>query len=199
MKTKCIVCSKEFNDYHNPVRKYCSQACYRLEITGKPRLTTRKREIKKCVVCGNEFETGGRAGKREKFCSRTCQAYARVRQPIVKSMTVTDAAYLAGLMDGEGSIVAAMQRQNRTTWRISIANTDFRLLAWCKEVTGCGSIVRKLSANPKHADGGSWQCYSWNALEIIEQILPYMKIEEKIRRSKMVIKEMNALKKMVNK
>lgn len=193
MIIKCAVCETEFSDYHTPARKYCSSACYTKSRIGKPRPSTRRREQKTCVVCGTQFETGGRAGKRTLFCSRTCQSFARVRVAKVNQMSDTDAAYLAGLMDGEGSVTMAMKRQRRTTWRISIANTDFDLLAWCKEVTGCGSIIRKPLSNPNHKDSGGWQCYSWNARDIMKQILPYMKIAEKVRRAKQMIAELDAI------
>lgn len=193
MIIKCVVCEKEFEDYHNPPRKFCSRECYGWSRLGKSRPQMRKREILNCVICGKQFETGGRAGKRKLYCSRTCQAIARVRVAKVNQMSVTDAAYLAGLIDGEGSVVAAKKRQRRTTWRLVVSNTDFDLLKWCKDTTGCGSIVTHKHDNPKWSDSGSWQCYSWNARDILNQILPYMKIGEKIRRANQMIAELGAI------
>jgi len=148
-------------------------------------------------MCGREFETGGRLGPIDKvFCSRTCQAHARVHTASVNQLSPTDAAYLAGLMDGEGSIVAAMKREKRTTWRIQVSNTDFALLQWCMDAAGCGSIVHHKHNNHKWAESGWWQCYSWNARDIMMQILPYMKIAEKIRRANLLIDELDAIERL---
>lgn len=193
MNIRCVVCETVFYDYHKEPRKYCSRKCYDAARTGKPRPQTRKREVRKCVVCEKDFETGGRAGNRKLFCSRVCQAFARVQHSDVRKMNLADASYLAGLMDGEGSIVLAKKRQMRATWRLQVSNTYFPLLEWCKTVTGCGSVTRKVSTNPKHADSGNWQCYSWNARSILLQILPYMRIPEKIRRAQLLISELDEI------
>ena len=194
---KCQQCGKIFEisaaDEARGRGKYCGVDCYHASRNGLERINIRKRELRNCVICGIQFETGGRAGKRMLYCSRTCQAIGRVYVARVNQMTATDAAYLAGLLDGEGSIVAAKKCQKRTTWRLVMSNTDFGLLEWCMKVTGCGSIVRHKHNNPKWADAGMWQCYSWNARDILKQILPYMKIAEKIRRARKMIAEFDAI------
>lgn len=134
-------------------------------------------EKRVCPVCKTVFEVGGRGrpGRRQRFCSKACNAYARVREHKVKQMSATEAAYLAGLIDGEGSIIAVKRNQKgRITWRLQVASTTPVLLEWCIAITGVGSIVKRKSTNPKHADSQWWQCYSWNAIEVLKRIMPYM-------------------------
>jgi hypothetical protein len=119
-------------------------------------------------------------------------SFARVRRPNTNTLAKIDAAYLAGLIDGEGSIVAAMKRKGRTTWRLTVSNTNFTILGWCKSVTGVGTVVTKpWDGNKKHAVGGHWQCYSWNAKAVLEQVLPYMRIKQD--RALAVIKELGSI------
>ena len=196
MIINCQICKKEFKDYHNPPRKFCSRECFFETRRGVPRYDLRRRKTKACVICGKKFETGGRAGKRNLYCSRVCQAKGRMHLSRVKTMTIPDAAYLAGLIDGEGSILIAQKREMRNTWRLQISNTDFGLLEWCKEITGCGSIVRRINENPKWADAGYWACYSWNARKILNQLMPYLKIDSKIQRAESLIAELDAIEEL---
>ena len=154
--------------------------------------------IVNCRWCGKVFATGGRGRPKrgQLFCSKKCAAFARVREVNVNQLSDVDAAYLAGLVDGEGSIVAAMERAARTTWRLTISNTDRPLLQWVRDVTGVGTIVSHVHDNPLHKDSHAWQCYSWNARDILLQLLPYMKLPEKQRRAKLVIEELSRIEQL---
>ena len=196
MIKNCVNCKENFDNNCDPRRKFCSRKCFYESRKGIPRYDLRRRKIKTCVICSKKFETGGRAGKRTLYCSRVCQAKGRMHTSKVKTMTITDAAYLAGLIDGEGSILISSKRQMRNTWRLQISNNDFGLLEWCKEITGCGSIIRKKHDNPKWADAGYWACYSWNARKIIKQLMPYLKIANKIKRAESLIAELDAIEEL---
>lgn len=148
---------------------------------------------KKCPWCRKAFEVGGRGRppKRQRFCSASCQAFARVHTPVVATLRPELAAYLAGLFDGEGSLIDSRRsdrpNQKRPTWRLAVANCDLGVLEWCKRETGVGSIVSKpVPTNPRHRRGHSWQCYSWNARDVLIQMLPYLIIKRE--RALVVIK-----------
>lgn len=149
-----------------------------------------------CKWCGEEFEVGGRGRppKDQRFCSRRCMSLARVHNPTVKVLAPLDAAYLAGLYDGEGSLIIAKAREARNTWRLVIASCDKDVLEWCKDVTGVGTLVSKPVYSPNHNPSWSWQCYSWNAKEVIEQILPYLKMLRRKERAVMMINELQTLR-----
>ena len=112
-KLICETCGKEYEKdtrMLHKVNRFCSSACYHASQVGAIRLSMRKRHIKICVVCGKEFETGGRAGDRgQTRCSMECQQAGRYRHG-ARANTITDPAtlgYLAGFIDGEGSIFLA--------------------------------------------------------------------------------------------
>jgi len=60
---ECLICGKEFYNYPNEDRKYCSREC-----TYKSQL---KQKIVKCAYCGKEFSTNEKRDK--KLCSVKCQ------------------------------------------------------------------------------------------------------------------------------
>lgn len=59
----------------------------------------------------------------------------------------TDLAYLAGIIDGEGSLAAHRNGNKKGLWytpRLSIYNTDLQLIEWCRDVLaelGAGSHI----------------------------------------------------------
>ena len=80
-------------------------------------------------------------------------------------MTETEAAYIAGLFDGEGSITYKKYPERKkkgnkvntyNCWRISmeIAMTDQSVLSWLHESLGVGTITPK-KVNGKRVDGTS--------------------------------------------
>ena len=126
---RCQYCKKEFEVEDFDVRrgrgKYCSRDCWNSYRKGKIRPEIRKRIIKKCVVCGKEFETGGRAGRINKiFCSNECSFKARYRNGLkCNDIEPLDLAYIAGFLDGEGSIFIYKRREESYGMRISIAQS----------------------------------------------------------------------------
>jgi intein/homing endonuclease len=87
-------------------------------------------------------------------------------------------AYLAGLIDGDGSITLITGRQKwSSSPRVTIANIDKKLLKMIKKIFGGKLIpVRKIPRNKNWKYG--WMLY-WtngdNCSYILENILPYLK------------------------
>ena len=77
MSSLCLQCGAEIPSYKNN-KKYCSEDCYHKSTIDKPNHKLRRRIIKVCPICGNEFETGGRAGSIDQiYCSISCMNYSR--------------------------------------------------------------------------------------------------------------------------
>lgn len=204
LERKCQNCGKVFQT--TPWRtkqgqgKYCCRECFYEGNKGHPGYNKVDPIIVECIWCGKTFETRGRGRTKvgTKYCSRECQAYARVNKHKVKQMSAVEAAYLAGLIDGEGSITAVDRKtKGRMTYRLSVSNTFMPILEWCVKATAVGTIVVKKSTNPKHKDSAWWQCYSWNAYDILRQTLPYMLLKDEKARSMMA--ELDAIKRIAGK
>lgn len=110
-------------------------------------------------------------------------------------MLETEKAYIAGIIDGEGSIM--LQRFHTNEFPapcVSIASTSLELLKWIKQTTEKGTIISKKNYNPEvHKD-----CYSYvlrrnDAIYLIKEIYPYLIIESKRKRAKLILENYKAL------
>lgn len=95
---------------------------------------------------------------------------------IVRDLDSTDAAYIAGLIDGEGTIT--LTREHRDENRrlvVSIASTERSMLAFVVERTGCGKITNKRTTSGRHTPSFAYRITNRQALELLRQISPYLR------------------------
>ena len=104
-------------------------------------------------------------------------------------MTQTEKAYIAGIIDGEGSVMLQRIHKNENPAPfVSIASTTIELLEWIKLTIGKGLISKKKNYNlDKHKD-----CYSYilkrnDAISLLIDIYPYLIIPAKKKRSELII------------
>lgn len=100
----------------------------------------------------------------------------------VRRLRPSQTAYLAGLIDGEGTIT--LTRKNKDAYRrigVTISNTEYPILKWVLKNVGVGEITNKKSYDSKWTPSYSYQIYSQQALDILKQILPYLQSYKKKR------------------
>lgn len=110
--------------------------------------------------------------------------YRQVRQldPVV-------AAYLAGLVDGEGTVtLTRLHRNEKRRLVVCISNNELELLEFAKDKIGAGRITTKRTYSARHANSFTYQISSRQALDLLRQIVPYMK-SYKIRRAVLVLND----------
>ena len=92
-------------------------------------------------------------------------------------MTLEQAAYLGGLVDGDGSI----WQHRRGGWFISVGNNDPELISACLRFTQAGSVSTGIRRNKLHM---IWMLgRQEEVLYFAQQLLPYSaKVHDKIRR-----------------
>ena len=177
----CQHCNCSFERVADRAYHYCSRKCYHASKVGvptKPRVTITHH----CAWCETEFYSLSSAGARSRFCSRSCQAYASIQTPFPKTISSLDAAYLAGIVDGEGCIMvldrtATRKNSTRPTISLTIGNTYLPLLQWIASVTGCGSIESYSSVTPygnPGKDAHTWRLTSISAACVLKQIKPFL-------------------------
>jgi hypothetical protein len=101
----------------------------------------------------------------------------------------TEAAYAAGILDGEGSVY--LSRNRRSRWpspMVSVASTDHELLEWLRSRAG-GSIVQKKTYQPQHARSYDWKLTDRRALMFLEIVRPFLVIKRKITRCDLLLDE----------
>lgn len=99
-----------------------------------------------------------------------------------------EAAYAAGILDGEGSI--SVTRNHSDRWpspQVSVASNDRELLEWLRVRYG-GVITTKQPRKPQHAVSFDWKLTDRRALRFLEIVEPYLVIERKIRRCRLLLK-----------
>jgi hypothetical protein len=104
------------------------------------------------------------------------------RYRTVSRLTSVDAAYIAGIIDGEGTItLTAMHREENRRLVIAISNTERALLEFIKGAIGAGRITNKRTYSQRHAPSYTYQIGARQALALLGQIAPYLRTYKSAR------------------
>ena len=149
----------------------------------------KRSEVRVCRTCGRQFSVGKQEKHRKAnvYCSRRCK---QLDQPVLcKKLSPGQAGYLAGLLDGEGSIIALKRVDGSVkSYRLQIVNTHQGVLGWCVHVTGIGVVhhqtTPKFSLDTKRPNAHltykpcfAWAVYGVKAASVLRRILPYLHIK----------------------
>ncbi len=106
-------------------------------------------------------------------------------------MTPEEKAYIAGIIDGEGSIMLIKFHRNKFPAPcVTIASASYELLEWIKNKTNMGTIKSKKNYKPnKHQDSFTYMITYNNAINFLREIEPYLIITQKKLRAKLIINE----------
>lgn len=113
----------------------------------------------------------------------------------VRKFTPVEASWLAGVIDGEGSIGLYDYGREGRRVLVQMGNTNRRFVLRVKQIIGCGSNVRRHKFDSSHKGRkpmhyyvlkGSIRCYF-----VLKQILPYLIIKK--RRAEKILKEIKNL------
>ena len=116
---------------------------------------------------------------------------ARYRK--AKRLEPVTAAYVAGLVDGEGTItLTRVHRSENRRLVLSISNNELAILGFVAAAAGVGRITSKRTYQARHKPSFAYQVSSRQALDLLEQIAPYLK-SYKSRRVNLALREYVAL------
>jgi len=117
-------------------------------------------------------------------------------------MTEAEAAYIARLFDGEGTITYKKYKEKKKNgiydcWRISmeIAMTDRSVLVWLTEVLGCGTLNKKPRKNG-HKMQYRWRCVFRDCFHVCCILFPYAHV--KLGKIQQVIEHYSTIEKKDN-
>jgi len=101
--------------------------------------------------------------------------------PFETTATVAELSYLAGILDGEGSIsiLPRKVRGGDTDYflRIQVVNTHLPMLQWLEERYGGGVCKKGKPPHAHHRQGYIWALHARAAGRLLEMILPYLVIK----------------------
>ena len=94
------------------------------------------------------------------------------------SNSLSDLAYCAGLIDGEGCITFSKDGDSNYRLRIKITSTDYSVLEWLQEHFG-GFIHLSRKESDKRKEAWDWYCKTEDQVIFLFGILPYTIIKRK--------------------
>lgn len=104
-------------------------------------------------------------------------------------MSNEEAAYLAGLIDGEGTITLTRKaKKEKRSLMISIANTELPLLEYPMAVIGAGTITSKRTVDVRHTPSYAYRVSGRQALSVLQQVFKFLKSYKK-ERAELVLQE----------
>ena len=100
-------------------------------------------------------------------------------------ISIADAAYVAGLFDGEGSVYIKRMDQMKhkrpgkpvhKVWviRMEMAMTDKEVIQWCHELFGCGAFGER-KVKPGYKRQWRWRVSHRDALYVAKILWPHAK------------------------
>lgn len=105
----------------------------------------------------------------------------------MNELSACDAAYIAGLVDADGTITLTRKHKNENRHpSLSISNTDRNLLAFVLDKVGAGKITNKRARRDIHSASFAFAIYNRQALRLMEQLRPFMQTY-KARRADLII------------
>jgi hypothetical protein len=95
---------------------------------------------------------------------------------VAARLDATSAAYIAGLVDGEGTItLTRIHRHENRRLVVSISNTERALLDYVRDATSVGRITSKRVYGERHRPSYTFQVSSRQALDVLGQIAPFLR------------------------
>jgi hypothetical protein len=99
-------------------------------------------------------------------------------------MTETEKAYIAGIVDGEGSIHVGFVKRKQCKMPdcitfVQIANTDEPVMRWLKAIIGYGIITKVPARKRGYRTIYHWVARYQQAVRILTDIMPYLRIKRR--------------------
>lgn len=118
--------------------------------------------------------------------------FATMKRP-AKQLSTASAAYIAGLIDGEGTITLTRlhTRENRRLV-VSIASTELSLLQFVHEEFGAGKITRKRTQSVRHTPSFCFAVTSRQALFLLRQVKRHLHTYKQ-KRAELALKHYESL------
>ncbi len=106
-----------------------------------------------------------------------------------KPIENTALAYIAGLIDGEGTItLTRLHRSQNRQLVVSISSTEKPMLDYVHNVVKAGKIISKKNYQEHHSASFAYSITNRQALVLLEQIQPYLK-SYKAKRAEIILRD----------
>lgn len=98
------------------------------------------------------------------------------------SLKPAEAAYIAGLIDGEGTVTLVRKHANEhRQLGVSISSTERNLLEYVLSATGVGKITDKRRSESHHSPSFVYAVYNRQALDLLRMTNKYLQSYKRLR------------------
>ncbi len=102
----------------------------------------------------------------------------------VNKLDIPDAAYIAGIIDGEGTITLSKRHRNENRQLVvSVSNNERPLLDYLLHVIGAGVITKKRTYSDNHLINYTYKISNRQAFSLLEQTTCYLRTHKHKRAS----------------
>lgn len=105
---------------------------------------------------------------------------------------IADLAWLAGIIDGEGSIGitrgAPYRGSERYRLHIAVTNSSLTLIKRCQDIAGCGVVNTRSPGKGQKKMISRWTAGGTQAQDVIHRVLPFLVEPEKRRRAELALR-----------
>jgi hypothetical protein len=106
---------------------------------------------------------------------------------LLKPLSQPNRAYLAGLIDGEGTVTLSRKHKNENRQLcVSISSAEFDLVDFARSCTGVGKITNKGTSKSHHTPSYTFSVYNRQALDLLQAVQPFLK-SYKQKRSALIL------------
>ncbi len=107
----------------------------------------------------------------------------------VKSLNRAEAAYIAGIIDGEGTVTLTVKQKGGTRHLVvCVSNNELRMLDYLVTTIGAGKITRKRHSEVHHAPSYTYTLTNRQAFALLGQVTNYLHTYKR-ERAKLVLAE----------
>ncbi len=108
------------------------------------------------------------------------------------TLSVAQRAYIAGLIDGEGTITLSRKHKNdMRQLAVSVSSTEKVMLDYILDASGVGKITCKKTYREHHLASYTYAAYNRQALDLMDQVAPFL-LSYKAKRANLVLKRAHA-------
>lgn len=112
-----------------------------------------------------------------------------VMYAVVKLLSQTEAAYIAGIFDGEGTITLTRKAKGKPRHlALTVSSCEYDLLAFLLKTIKAGLITSKRTYKNGHSEAYTYRLLNRQALALLIQIAPHLRTYKR-RRAKIVLKD----------
>ena len=105
----------------------------------------------------------------------------------MEPLAVADAAYIAGIIDGDGTITLTLKHKNENRQlAISVSNNERNLLEYLLNTLKIGKITNKRVTRDQHAPNFTYAVYNRQALWLLRNVAPYLRTH-KAQRAQLIL------------